>query len=44
MGLTFEQKYEQVLLAYNEYLLSYGVKIPNGLIKEFLRKADKREI
>lgn len=44
MGALPSQKYEEVLTAYQEYLLSYGVKVPNGLIKEFLRKADQKEI
>ena len=44
MGALPSQKYEHVLLAYQEYLLSYGVKIPNGTIKEFLKKADQKEI
>ena len=44
MGALPSQKYEEVLIAYHEYLLGLGVKIPNGTIKEFLKKADKREI
>ena len=44
MILLFIQKYEHVLIAYEEYLLQYGVRIPNGTLKEFLRKCDKREI
>ena len=44
MGALPSQKYEEVLIAYHEYLLSLGVKIPNSTIKEFLKKADKREI
>ena len=44
MGALPSQKYEEVLIAYHEYLLSLGVKIPNGTIKEFLKQADKREI
>ena len=44
MGALPSQKYEEVLIAYHKYLLSLGVKIPNGTIKEFLKKADKREI
>ena len=44
MGALPSQKYEEVLIAYHKYLLGLGVKIPNGTIKEFLKKADKREI
>jgi len=44
IGALPSQKYEHVLIAYEEYLLGYGVRIPNGTLKEFLRKCDKREI
>lgn len=44
IGALPSQKYEHVLTAYEEYLLRYGVRIPNGTLKEFLRKCDKREI
>ena len=44
MGLLPSQKYDLVLIAYHNYLLSLGVKIPNGTIKAFLQKADDREV
>ena len=44
MGALPSQKYDTVLIAYHQYLLSLGVKIPNGTIKAFLKKADDREV
>ena len=44
MGALPNQKYDTVLIAYHQYLLSLGVKIPNGTIKAFLKKADDREV
>ena len=44
IGALPSQKYEHILIAYQEYLLQYGVRIPNGTLKEFLRKCDKKEI
>ena len=44
MGALPSQKYEEILKAYHNYLLGYGVKIPNGTIRTFLKKCDKGEI
>lgn len=44
MGALPSQKYEHVLIAFYEYLMARGIKIPDGVIEDFLRKADDREI
>ena len=43
MGALPSQKYDHVLEAFEQYLSERGITLPNGIIKAFLKEADKKE-
>lgn len=43
MSALPSQKYDYVLEEFEKYLSIRGITLPNGIIKAFLKEADKKE-